>query len=114
MWERHLLTAGTGSGVRPGTTYRFSCEKYKHELVVEYDAASNLLRLDMANGDYVYQSEWLGVSPLLEPVGMAQLLQEALKHWHLHVTSHSTERWNGLTPVELTTLLYRRIEHLLA
>lgn len=114
MWERHLLTAGTESGVHPGTTLRCSCERYRHELVVLFDADLNQLRVQMRNGEFEYVSEWLAVSPLLEPVGMAQLLQEGLKHWHLHVTSHSIEQWNGLTPVELITLLYRRIEHVLA
>jgi hypothetical protein len=114
MWERHHLTAGTESGDHPGTTLRCSCEKYRHELLVQYDATSNQLQVQMRNGEYEYQSEWLDVSPLLEPVGMDQLLQEGLRHWHLHVTSHSIEQWNGLTPVELITLLYRRIDHVLA
>lgn len=114
MWERALSTAGTENEGRAGTTLRIGSESCGCEAEVWCDAGSSRLRLSMVSGDYVYQSDWLAASPLLERAVMDQLLLEGLKRWHLLVSSPYSKQTPGWTPLALTTLLFSQIDHVLA
>ena len=114
MWQRELSIPGTGNEDQVGTTLRYYSEKSQLEVVAWYDCNSNQLRLSMRSGEYVYQSESLGVLPLLGQPAMVQLLREALERFLALATLPFTKLENGWTPLELIILLYRQIDHLLA
>lgn len=114
MWEKQLSTAEMGNAVQDGTTLRVFSEKCQIEAVAQLDYTSNQLHLSMRSGDYVYQSESLVVSPLLDLVGTVQLLREGLERFLLLATLPYSKLESGWTPMELTTLLYKSLDHVLA
>lgn len=112
-WERQLSIPEMGSEDQAGTTLRYYSEKSQLEVVARYDSNLNLLVLSMRSGDYVYQSESLVASPLLERVATVQLLREGLERFLLLATLPYSKLESGWTPLELITLLHKQIEHLL-
>lgn len=114
MWQKEHLTAEMGSAAQVGTTLRVCSEKYSLEAVGELDLSTNRLLLSMRNGEYVWRSEWLDVSPLLGRVDMAQLTRQALERWLLLATLHCSKHKSGLSPVELVSTLIAQLEHGLA
>lgn len=114
MWERAHLTAATESADLGGLTWQVGSENSGCVVAVNFDATWSRFRLSTVSGEYVYQSEWLDVSPLLEPVVMVPLLRAALGRWRLLALSPYSKQKPTWTPLELTMLLYNQIEHLLA
>lgn len=113
-WEKQHLTQVMESVALAGSTLRVYSARHDLEAVAGLDLSSNRLILSMRVGDYVYQSDWWEMSPLLERVGMAQLLREGLERWLLLATQPYSRQTPTWTPMELTTQLIRQIEHLLA
>lgn len=114
MWEKQLSTQETVNAVQDGTTLVFWSEKWSLKAEARHDLSSNQWLLSMVNGDYVWQSDLLDVSPLLPLVGTVQLIREGLERWLLLATLHCTRQGKSLTPLESTTLLYTCLEHVLA
>ena len=114
MWEKEISTQATESEGRGGGT--LTAYSVKHSLKVDIALGSSLNQclVSVRYGDYEYASEWLELSPLLDRVGTAQLLREGLGHFLLHATLPYTKQQTSWPPLELISLLYKRIEHLLA
>lgn len=113
-WERQLSIPEMGKEAQAGTTFRYYSVKSQLEVVAECVYTSNQLRLSVRSGEYVYASEWLDVWLVLDMVATVPLIQEAIERFLARATWLSTERTSGLTPMELTTELYKHLDHILA
>lgn len=114
MWQKQLLTQETENAAPGGMTYRVCSEKWSIEAVGECDWSSNRLQVSMQSGEYVYQSGWLDMSPLLPHEVMARLFPEVLERFLVLATLPYTQQQSSWQPLELTILLYKTIEPLLA
>lgn len=114
MWEKAILTPEMGKEDRAGGTLTVCSVKHRLRADIVLGSSLNQCQVSVLYGDCEYVSEWLELSPLLDRVGTVQLLREALGHFLLHATLPYTKQQTSWPPLELISLLYRRIEHLLA
>lgn len=114
MWAKQLLTQETENEDQAGTTVTYTCGMSTCKVEVEYASTSSRLRLSMVSGACAWSSEWLALSSRLPSEGTDQLIQEAARHLQVLCSLRSRGHVNGLTPLELASLMYQTHEHLLA
>lgn len=114
MAAQQRQTAATESADQVGTMYRAYSRQSQAELRVECDLPLNRLRVHIQSGEFAYVSDWLECAlPLALPL-TETLLREAVALWPPLAFSRSSGQMRALTPLELTSLAFWTVEHLLA
>lgn len=114
MCPEKRLTVEMVNAVPAGTMYSFSYGKSIYSLTVEQGSVWSQLRLSTTDGEYVYSSDWLELSPLLASVDMAPLLQEGARLFLARASLHSHGRGTAWRPLDIAIALVQSFEHLLA